>query len=343
MLEVRGKKSIMIWLLSGCLLVFVMVVVGGITRLTHSGLSMVEWHLFMGSIPPLTQADWVETFEKYQQFPEFKELNYQFTVEDFKSIFWWEYIHRMIGRLLGLVFLIPFLYFLITKQLSKALIKKCLIMFCMGGFQGFLGWFMVKSGLVSEPHVSHFRLATHLTFAFLTFGFVFWVLLDLYYEKETIFADYPAIRKLGYALFPLVVLQIVYGAFVAGLRAGTVYNTFPKMGSDWIAEGVTAMSPLYENFINGLAGVQFIHRYVAYAIVVLIITIWWKAIKKPIQQSQQFAARGLLYVVVLQFTLGVFTLLYSVPVTLGVLHQAGAFLLLAATLFLMHRFKPISR
>lgn len=318
-----------------------MVVVGGITRLTHSGLSMVEWHLFMGSIPPLNNADWIDTFAKYQQFPEFQELNYDFNLEDFKSIFWWEYIHRMIGRLLGIVFIIPFLYFLIKRKLSNKLIKQSVVMFLMGGFQGFLGWFMVKSGLVSSPHVSHFRLAVHLIFAFLTFGYIFWVLLGIFFEEEITLADYPVIRKLGWILFPVVIVQIVYGAFVAGLRAGTLYNTFPKMGSEWIAEGVTAVSPFYENFIYGLAGVQFIHRYIAYAVVGLIIAIWWKSIRQPVQYSQQLASRGLLYVVVLQFTLGVLTLLYSVPVLLGVLHQAGAFLLLAANLFLLHRYRRV--
>ncbi|MBL4625061.1 MAG: COX15/CtaA family protein [Flavobacteriales bacterium] len=318
-----------------------MVVIGGITRLTHSGLSMVEWHLFMGSIPPMNEADWISTFSKYQQFPEFQELNYDFTLEDFKSIFWWEYLHRMIGRLLGIVFIVPFIYFLVKKRLDNKLIKQSAVMFCMGGFQGFLGWFMVKSGLVNDPHVSHFRLAIHLIFAFLTFGYIFWVMLGIFYKEERILADYPTIRKLGWVLFPVVILQIIYGAFVAGLRAGTLYNTFPKMGTEWIAEGVTAIIPFYENFISGMAGVQFIHRYVAYIVVVLIITIWWKAIKQPIQYSQQLAARGLLYVVVLQFTLGVFTLLYAVPVLLGVLHQSGAFLLLAANLFLLHRFRRV--
>jgi heme a synthase len=338
---VKKNTPILLWLLSGCFLIFIMVVVGGITRLTHSGLSMVEWHLFMGSIPPLNNADWIDTFAKYQQFPEFQELNYDFNLEDFKSIFWWEYIHRMIGRLLGIVFIIPFLYFLIKRKLSNKLIKQSVVMFLMGGFQGFLGWFMVKSGLVSSPHVSHFRLAVHLIFAFLTFGYIFWVLLGIFFEEEITLADYPVIRKLGWILFPVVIVQIVYGAFVAGLRAGTLYNTFPKMGSEWIAEGVTAVSPFYENFIYGLAGVQFIHRYIAYAVVGLIIAIWWKSIRQPVQYSQQLASRGLLYVVVLQFTLGVLTLLYSVPVLLGVLHQAGAFLLLAANLFLLHRYRRV--
>ncbi|MBT6745718.1 MAG: heme A synthase, partial [Flavobacteriales bacterium] len=168
------------------------------------------------------------------------------------------------------------------------------------------------------------------------------VMLGIFFKEEITLADYPVIRKLGWVLFPVVVIQIVYGAFVAGLRAGTLYNTFPKMGSEWIAEGVTAISPFYENFIYGLAGVQFVHRYIAYVVAGLIIAIWWQSIKQPIQYSQQLASRGLLYVMVLQFTLGVLTLLYSVPVLLGVLHQSGAFLLLAANLFLLHRFRRVN-
>ena len=157
----RIDRPVIIWLLSGCLLIFVMVVVGGITRLTHSGLSMVEWHLFMGAIPPLNEVDWQIMFDKYKQFPEFKELNYDITLDEFKFIFFWEYIHRLIGRILGIVFIVPFIYFLIKKRLSRRLIIQSSAMFVMGGFQGFLGWYMVKSGLVKDPHVSHFRLAMH--------------------------------------------------------------------------------------------------------------------------------------------------------------------------------------
>jgi cytochrome c oxidase assembly protein subunit 15 len=334
----KVDKPIVVWLLSGCFLVFLMVVVGGITRLTHSGLSMVEWHLFMGAIPPLSEVDWQAMFAKYQHFPEFKELNYDFGLQEFKSIFMWEYIHRLIGRLVGIVFIIPFIYFLIKKRLTSKLKLQSILMFVMGGLQGFLGWYMVKSGLVKDPHVSHFRLAMHLVTAFLTFGYVFWVALGLIYKNvET--PNFPGLRRLAWILFPIVLLQIIYGAFVAGLRAGLVYPTFPKMGDNWIAEQVFELTPVWTNFINGLAGVQFIHRYVAYVVVILIITIWWKALKKGLQSDQMFAVRGLLYIVIFQFLLGVFTLLNGVPISLGVMHQVGAFFLLGGNILLIHRLR----
>lgn len=342
-MNLQSDKPVIWWLLSGCFLIFLMVVIGGITRLTHSGLSMVEWHLFMGAIPPLNDAEWQNVFEKYQQFPEFKELNYQFTLDDFKSIFFWEYLHRLVGRLIGLVFIIPFIIFLIQKRLNKKLIWESIILFTMGGLQGFLGWFMVKSGLVKDPHVSHFRLALHLIFAFLTFGYTFWVLLDLFFkdtQKEK--GNTKGLKRLSLLLFPVVVLQIIYGAFVAGLRAGSVYNTFPKMGEAWIAEGVTALKPWYENFLNGLAGVQFIHRYMAYLILILVGIIFFNGLRMRLSYSQTLGIKALALVVVIQFLLGVLTLIYAVPVTLGIVHQVGAFALFASNIFLIHRLKKHS-
>jgi heme a synthase len=330
------QRNIILWLLTGCVLIFLMVVVGGITRLTQSGLSMVEWHLLMDMLPPLNDQQWVVLFEKYQQFPEYKELNYDFTIQDFKSIFWWEYIHRLLGRIIGIVFIIPFIYFLWSKQMDKKTIIWCVVLLLMGAFQGFLGWFMVKSGLNKEPHVSHFRLAIHLVTAFITFALTLWVALNLIYKQEQV-PSFSDLKKSAILLLPLVTLQIIYGAFVAGLKAGTIYNTFPLMEGSWMHEGVTALSPIYQNFINGIAGVQFIHRYLAYVVVFLIIFIWWKAIKKPLANSQLLAVRGILYIVILQFLLGVFTLLNGVPISLGVLHQAVALMLFGSNIFLIHR------
>jgi len=175
-------KSIIIWLLSGCLLIYLMVVVGGITRLSGSGLSITEWNVIMGAVPPLSQQDWQDTYQKYQQSPQFQKVNYDMKLDEFKSIFFWEYLHRLIGRLLGIVFIIPFFYFLVKKKLESNLIKKLLVIFLLGGLQGFIGWYMVKSGLIDNPHVSHYRLATHLITAFITFGFTFYVALGLIYE-----------------------------------------------------------------------------------------------------------------------------------------------------------------
>ncbi|MEM9025267.1 MAG: COX15/CtaA family protein, partial [Bacteroidota bacterium] len=237
-----------------------MVVVGGITRLTHSGLSMVEWHLFMGSVPPLNETAWQEVFDKYQQFPEFQQLNDQFTLADFKSIFWWEYIHRLLGRMVGVVFLVPFLIFLVRKKLDRPMIVKLSIMFGMGAFQAFLGWFMVKSGLVKEPRVSHFRLAAHLITAFLTCTYIFWVALGEVYKLRPVRNDSSSLRKPAKVLFALLIIQIVWGAFVAGMRAGLVHNTFPMMDDQWVHEAAFAMAPWWENFLNGKSGVQLVHR-----------------------------------------------------------------------------------
>lgn len=236
----KADRSVIIWLLTGCLLIFVMVVVGGVTRLTHSGLSMVDWNLFMGAIPPLNEQEWIATFNQYKQFPEYQKVNFTFSLDEFKSIFFWEYLHRLIGRLIGLVFIVPFVYFLIRKKISGSLLRECLLILGMGAFQGFLGWWMVKSGLVDNPDVSHYRLAIHLIAAFLTFAYTFWVALKLIYTNDSHDSSTPMRRGL-IVLLILLIVQIVYGAFVAGLDAGKVFNTWPKMGKQWVAEAVTAM------------------------------------------------------------------------------------------------------
>jgi heme a synthase len=332
----KPDKSIIIWLLTGCALIFTMVIIGGITRLTQSGLSIVEWDLLMGSIPPLSEAAWQDLFYKYQNSPQYQLVNYHFNIDEFKSIFWWEYIHRLFGRFIGLVFFIPFVYFLITKRLNATLIKKLLIIFFLGGFQGFLGWYMVKSGLVKDPAVSHFRLAAHLITAFFTFGFTFWVALQLLYQ-DRIKTHLKPIRNVTLILFGLVVMQIIYGAFVAGLRGGDGYPTFPKMGDEWIAEVVhidfeeTGVSSFFEKKYS----VQFIHRWLAVLIVALGLYLWWKVQRLIPEFKTKVASDIMLYTIFGQFLLGIFTLIYSVPVALGVIHQAGAFILFAVCIYFL--------
>jgi len=334
----NANKPVIIWLLTGCILIFLMVVIGGITRLTNSGLSMVDWKLIMGMIPPLNEQQWLDTFEKYKQFPEYQEVNYMFTLAEFKSIFFWEYLHRLIGRLIGLIFIIPFIYFLINKKITGKLLFKTILILGMGAFQGFLGWWMVKSGLVNDPDVSHYRLAVHLITAFLTFAYTFWVALELIYEKETR-PRFINIKRMLSVLFVVVVLQIVYGAFVAGLNAGFVMNTWPKMGGDWISSSVTAMQPFWINFVEGIGGVQFIHRYLAYVVVGIIIFLWFKKSKYKLHTLQLKSINYLFVVVISQFVLGVVTLIYAVPLWLGVAHQIGAFILLASVVFAMSAFR----
>ncbi len=341
MLKNNPHKSVIIWLLSGCLLIFLMVVIGGITRLTNSGLSMVEWKVIVGVIPPLNKQEWLDAFNAYKQFPEYQQINFMFTLEEFKSIFFWEYLHRLTGRLIGVVFIIPFLYFLIKKKLSLKLISQCLIILAMGGIQGLIGWWMVKSGLINNPDVSHFRLAIHLLAAFLTFAYTLWVAFELiYFNNERVYV--PEIRRWLFVLFGVTIIQITYGAFVAGLNAGFIFNTWPKMGSQWIADAVTDIKPLWNNFFNGLGGVQFIHRYLAYIVVAIILFLFFRRTKFNLTGLQLKSLKILLVVVFIQFALGVFTLIYAVPIWLGVTHQVGAFLLLGAIIFSLNSFrKPV--
>lgn len=334
----KRDKPVVLWLLTGCLLIFVMVVVGGITRLTNSGLSMVDWKLIMGMIPPMNEAEWILTFDKYKQFPEYQQVNFTFSLDEFKAIFFWEYLHRMIGRLIGIVFIIPFLIFLIQKRLSKKVIQQSIVLLFMGAFQGFLGWWMVKSGLNKDPDVSHYRLAIHLITAFITFAFTFWVALGLIYPEDQK-NDLKKPRLVLYYLLPIVIIQIVYGAFVAGLNAGFVMNTYPKMGDQWISDSVFSMEPIWLNFINGIGGVQFVHRNLALIVVSLIIYLLIICVKYSITNLQRKSLFALIIIVLIQFMLGVFTLLFAVPVVLGIAHQIGAFVLLGTVVFALFQFK----
>ena len=214
----KDNTKVIYWLLTGCILIFIMVVVGGITRLTHSGLSISNYKLISGTIPPLNTTEWQEAFDLYKRYPEYQKLNNEFSLQDFKDIYFWEWLHRVIGRFIGLVFFLPFLYFLIKKQLSKSTIKKSIVLLCLGAFQGALGWYMVKSGLVDNPDVSHYRLAAHLTTAFITFAYTFWVALDLIFPNKKNINN--ALRNLIRVGLVILIIQIIYGAFVAGLDAG---------------------------------------------------------------------------------------------------------------------------
>ncbi len=334
----KDNKAVLYWLLTGCFLIFVMVVVGGITRLTHSGLSITNYKLISGTIPPMNEVEWQAAFDLYKQYPEYQKLNTHFTLEDFKDIYFWEWIHRVIGRCIGLVFLLPFLYFLLKKQLSKSTLKKCLILLTLGAFQGFLGWYMVKSGLVDNPDVSHYRLAAHLTTAFITFAYTFWVALDVRFpSKKEVNIPFRNLVRFGLGL---LLLQIVYGAFVAGLDAGWIHNHWPMMSEGkFMHETVyIEQTPLYKNFIEGKSGVQFVHRCLAYVVVGIIVIIWLKSKALSLTEHQAKGIKALLILVVLQFVLGVFTILLHVPVWLGVAHQVGAFFLLLAMTFTLHRF-----
>lgn len=333
----KDNKNVIYWLLTGCVLIFIMVVVGGITRLTDSGLSMSDYKLITGTIPPLNDAEWQDAFALYQQYPEFQKLHSHFTLQDFKGIYFWEWFHRVIGRTIGLVFIIPFLYFLIRKQLTKKTIKKCLVLLGLGAFQGFLGWYMVKSGLVDRPDVSHFRLAAHLTTAFLTFAATLWVALDLIYPNKKVIDT--KFKNLVIVSFVLLIIQIIYGGFIAGLKAGLLHNHWPFMNEGkFMHETVYILEPFYKNLIENPSGIQFIHRTLAYLVVASIFMLWFKAREMTLTNLQQKAINALLILVGFQFLLGVLTIIYAVPLWLGVAHQVGAFFLLTAMTFTLHRF-----
>lgn len=335
----KNNKSVIIWLLSGCFLVFVMVVVGGITRLTNSGLSMTDWHLVTDTFPPLTEAKWQETFEQYKQFPEYQKINIHndFTLSDYKFIYFWEWFHRFIGRIIGLVFIIPFFYFLIKKKIDKATLNKCFVLLGMGALQGFFGWFMVRSGLIDNPDVSHFRLSLHLTFAFLTFAYTLWVALDLIYPDKK--AAIVPLRKIASFALVFLILQIIYGGFVAGLNAGLIHNHWPMMSDgQFIHDSVfIEQKTLLLNLTEGKSGVQLVHRTLAYVVVGLILFLYFNSKKYNLSYQQKNGLNTLIVIVFLQFTLGVFTLLYSVPLWLGLTHQIVAFFLLTAMTYTLHR------
>lgn len=334
-------KAVIIWLLSGCVLLFLMVVVGGITRLTNSGLSMTDWHLGKDTFPPLNEAKWHEAFEQYKQYPEYQKINQfkegGFSISDYKQIYFWEWFHRFIGRIIGLVFIIPFVYFLIKKRLTPETIKKSIVLLAMGGFQGFLGWFMVKSGLIDNPDVSHFRLALHLTFAFITFAYTLWVALDLIYpERKTIEKSLRNIAR--YALIFLLI-QIIYGGFVAGLNAGLIHNHWPLMSDGQFMHDSIFIEQknLLLSFTEGKSGVQFIHRTLAYVVVAQILLLYFKSKKFQLNSNQTKSIQILVALVVLQFILGVFTLIFGVPLWLGLFHQINAFFLLSAMVYSLHK------
>ncbi len=337
MAKQKDNKKVIYWLLTGCALLFIMVIIGAITRLTDSGLSMSDYKLITGTIPPLNEVEWQKAFDLYQQYPEFQKLHSHFTLSDFKGIYFWEWLHRVMGRLIGLVFIFPFLYFLATKQLTGKTIKKCFVLLFLGGFQGFLGWYMVKSGLVDMPNVSHFRLAAHLTTAFLTFSATLWVALDLKFpNKKVVDKNYRNLIIVGYII---VLIQIIYGGFVAGLKAGLLHNHWPFMNEGkFMHESAYAIDPLYLNFLENPSGIQFFHRTFAYVVVIMIAIIWYRGKQMTITKGQEQSINSLLILVGVQFLLGVLTIIYGVPLWLGVAHQIGAFFLLSAMTFTLHRF-----
>jgi len=333
---IRNNRQIAIWLLCVCAAIFVMLVIGGATRLTHSGLSMMTWDPLMGWIPPLSQAQWLDSFEHYKKIPEFYELNPGMDVEEYKGIFMLEYIHRVWGRLIGLVFLLPFLYFLMAGKVEKAFRPKLVMMFVLGGMQGVLGWYMVSSGF-DHPHVSQYRLTAHLSAAFIIFGYIMWVAMGLLFPgRDASLYDVRRLRRLALLLTGLIATTVVAGGMVAGLKAGFAFNTFPLMDGQFVPDGYAMLNPFYLNFFENIAAVQFDHRLLAEITAVGVAGAWWYARGFDLSARAKLGFNLLLGMALLQVSLGIATLILVVPTWLAVTHQGGAMLLFSLALFTNH-------
>ena len=337
-----GDRAIAAWLLACCAMVFAMVVVGGMTRLTHSGLSIVEWQPLVGAIPPLDDAQWEETFAKYRQTPEFRLRNHDMTLEGFKGIFWWEYVHRLLGRAIGVVFLVPFLYFLARRRIPARLAMPLAGIFVLGALQGALGWYMVKSGLVDDPRVSSVRLAAHLGLAFLIYGSMLWVALGLLHAPEPV--PYRGTARGALPLATLVFVMVLSGALVAAIRAGSAYNTFPLMDGHWIPPEVLLIDPWWMNFVHNMATVQLVHRTLAMLVAVGVAIMWWRMRSRvaPGSRARRWAD-ALALVAVAQIAVGITTLLLRVPLAWAAIHQAGAVIVFTCAVGLAHALHARSR
>lgn len=337
----RRNLAIATWLFVVIAMVFAMVVLGGVTRLTGSGLSMVEWRPVTGWLPPFGEAEWMAVFEKYKLSPEFLKINKFMDLDGFKSIFWFEFLHRLWGRLIGVVFFVPFVVFLVRGWLSRALIVKMLLMFALGGLQGLMGWYMVKSGLIDHPEVSQYRLTAHFALALIIIGVIEWVALGLLFPPSPDGRRRPPLRGFCLAVFGLAFVTALSGAFVAGLDAGFAYNTFPLMDGDLLPPGLYGLSPFYISMFEDITTVQFNHRLLAELLFVVVAVFWFKARRRKLTAAARLAVNCLAAAVLVQVALGITTLLLVIPVPLAVAHQAGAVVVFMTALWALYVFYPL--
>jgi len=335
--QMRYDRQVAQWLLFCAAVVFAMIVLGGVTRLTHSGLSIVEWKPLLGAIPPLTEHDWQATFEQYKQFPEYQKINRGMSLDAFKSIFMFEYLHRLLGRLIGVIFALPLLYFIVRRRLRPGLAPGLVVLFLMGALQGLLGWYMVKSGLVDNPRVSQYRLTAHLGVAVAIYACMLWLAFDLLFARAgAAQVDSRPYARWGPVLVALVYLMILSGGLVAGTRAGLAYPTWPLMGDSFIPPGLYVTSPAWMAMFEDITTIQFNHRMLAYALFVLLNLYAVAAYRTSTARHGKLGAILLVLALCTQVGLGISTLLLHVPVSLATAHQGGAVMLLTATVFLCH-------
>lgn len=334
-IEVNQQKSVATWLFCTAGLVFIMILVGAITRLTESGLSMAEWRPLIGALPPLNDAEWARVFDIYKQTPEFQKINFWMGIDDFKNIFFWEWFHRLLGRLIGIAYALPLLYFWLKNKISHSDKPFLLLLLILGGCQGLMGWYMVQSGLVDEPAVSHYRLAAHLGLALLIFNLLIWMGL-----RYTGFERKPDAKLygMGWAVLGLLGITVFWGAYVAGLDAGKIYNEWPLMGGRFIPADMWHLSPAWINIFENHAAVQFTHRWLAIASMTAIIIYVLAAYKGGFKGDKIFT--GLKIMVLLQVIMGITTLLSNVWIPVAAAHQGGGAILLGLMTASLYRVKP---
>ena len=328
----QSSKAVLSWVFLLVSMIYLMVIVGGLTRLTNSGLSMVDWKPLLGVVPPVTQEQWHEVFKKYQNFPEYQKVNNGMSLEDFKYIFYWEYDTECSWPPYRHGFLFPFCFLLPNRPSPRAIRLQTSHSFHPRRSAGLLGWYMVKSGLVNEPHVSHYRLAAHLSLALICLAYLF-VLSSEIWPQTWLSKSRFSLPKLSVGIAACVFLQIIFGAFTAGLHAGLMHNTFPDMNGKFLGEGAFILTPTIMNFLDNPVAVQFVHRCLAWFITGLVGLYVFKTFKYSKSALQRASAIFLSCAVLVQFSLGVATLIYSVPISLASLHQAGAVMLFISELF----------
>ena len=337
-----ASRPVALWLFACCCLVFAMIVVGGVTRLTHSGLSITEWQPIVGTLPPLTDDAWQEAFAKYQATPEYRKVNAGMALVEFKGIFWWEYFHRLLGRLIGLAFFVPLVWFVARRRVPPGYAWKLAGIFVLGGLQGAMGWFLVQSGLVDDPRVSQVRLTAHLGLALVIFAAMAWVGMSLAWPQRAEWAEratpaQASARRMAMAFVLLVFAMMLTGGFVAGIRAGFAYNTFPLMNGHLVPPEIMMLAPWWKNFFWNMATVQFDHRLLAWVIAFAVPALWLKLrATDGLPGRARAGSHLLLALVAMQIALGIATLLLVVPLHLAAAHQAGAVLVFAAALNVAH-------